>query len=292
LDNSKIIDGKLIASKIQGEIKTALEHSGITPGIALILVGSNPASEVYVKMKAKRSAELGYYSVVDRQPETISEKELLGLIHKYNSDDRIHGILVQLPLPEHVDEMKVIDAIDYKKDVDGFHPINAGRMLIGKKCFLPCTPAGIYELFKRYDIETSGKNLVVIGRSNIVGKPIANIMLQKEKHANSTVTVCHSATPNIKEHTLRADIIVAAIGRANFLTADMIKEGCVIIDVGINRVKDDSSKSGYKISGDVNFDECYPKASRITPVPGGIGPMTIAMLLKNTYDAATKAIYP
>src|SRR5437773_6400543 len=206
-------------------------------------------------MKAKRSEELGYYSVIDRQPDSISESALLELIEKYNADDKIHGILVQMPLPKHIDEMKIINSVNYKKDVDGFHPVNAGRLLIGEKCFLPCTPAGIYELFKRYDIQTSGKNLVVIGRSNIVGKPIANIMIQKEKHANSTVTVCHSATKNIKEHTSRADIIVAAIGKANFVNADMIKEGCVIIDVGINRVEDKSSKSGYIITGDVNFEE-------------------------------------
>jgi len=291
LDTFKIIDGKLIASQILEEIKVKLKSADVIPGIALILVGNNPASEVYVKMKAKRCAELGYYSVVDKQKETILETELLSLIEKYNTDNKIHGILVQLPLPKHIDEMKIIDAVNYKKDVDGFHPINAGRLLIGEKCFLPCTPAGIFELFKRYNIQTSGKNLVVIGRSNIVGKPIANIMLQKNKHANSTVTICHSATKDIKEHTSRADIIVAAIGKANFVTADMIKEGSIIIDVGINRIEDSLSKSGYKIAGDVNFEECLPKASMITPVPGGVGPMTIAMLMKNTFDSASKAIY-
>ena len=291
MNTGKIIDGKLISSQILDEIKEQLKTTDVKPGIALILVGNNPASEVYVKMKAKRCEELGYYSVVDRQPDTITEANLLGLIQKYNNDDKIHGILVQLPLPGHIDEMKIIDAVNYKKDVDGFHPVNAGRLMIGEKCFLPCTPAGIYELFKRYDITTSGKNLVVIGRSNIVGKPIANIMLQKTKHANATVTICHSATKDIKKHTSEADIIVAAIGKANFVTADMIKEGSIIIDVGINRIEDSSSKSGYKITGDVNFEQCLPKASMITPVPGGVGPMTIAMLMKNTFDSAAKAIY-
>lgn len=291
MNTGKIIDGKLIASQMLDEIKEQLKITGIKPGIALILAGNNPASEVYVKMKAKRCEELGYYSLVDRQPDTITEANLLGLIQKYNNDDKIHGILVQLPLPGHIDEMKIIDAVNYKKDVDGFNPVNAGRLMIGEKCFLPCTPAGIYELFKRYDITTSGKNLVVIGRSNIVGKPIANIMLQKTKHANATVTICHSATKDIKKHTSEADIIVAAIGKANFVTADMIKEGSIIIDVGINRIEDSSSKSGYKITGDVNFEQCLPKASMITPVPGGVGPMTIAMLMKNTFDSAAKAIY-
>lgn len=291
MDTGKIIDGKLIASQVIDEIKVKLKSSGVVPGIALILVGNNPASEVYVKMKSKRSEELGYYSIVDRQPDTISEKSLLDLIEKYNDDNKIHGILVQLPLPKHINEMKIINAVNYKKDVDGFHPVNAGRLLIGEKCFMPCTPAGIYELFKRYDIETSGKNLVVIGRSNIVGKPIANIMLQKAPHANSTVTICHSATKDIKEHTSKADIIVAAIGKADFVTADMIKEGSVIIDVGINRIEDKSAKSGYKITGDVDYNDCFPKVSKITPVPGGVGPMTIAMLMKNTFDSATKAIY-
>jgi len=291
ISKDKIIDGKLISEQITKEIKIELQNLTITPGLALILVGNNPASEIYVKMKEKKCAELGYYSVVDRQPDTISENELLGLIIKYNADSKIHGILIQLPLPKHINEMKVLEAVDYRKDVDGFHPINAGRLLIGEKCFLPCTPAGIHELLIRYNIETSGKNAVVLGRSNIVGKPIANILLQKNKGANATVTVCHSATVNISEYTRRAAIIIAAIGKANFLTGDMIKDGVVIIDVGINRIDDKSSPKGYKVVGDVNFDECYPKASLITPVPGGVGPMTIAMLMKNTLDSAAKKIY-
>lgn len=287
----KIIDGKLIAEKITEEIKNELKNLSVTPGLALILAGSNPASEIYVKMKAKKCAELGYYSVVDTLPDTISEEKLLELIHKYNVDSKIHGILIQLPLPKHINVMKILEAVDYKKDVDGFHPVNAGRLLIGEKCYLPCTPAGIKELLVRYNVETGGKNAVVIGRSNIVGKPIANILLQKSKGANATVTVCHSATENISGYTQRADIIIAAIGKANFLTGDMVKQGVVIIDVGINRIEDETSPKGYRIVGDVNYDECYPKASLITPVPGGVGPMTIAMLMKNTLDSAAKRIY-
>ena len=291
INKDKIIDGKLVSEQITKEIKTELQNLNIRPGLALILVGNNPASEIYVKMKEKKCAELGYYSIVNRQPDTISETDLLGLIIKYNADSKIHGILIQLPLPKHINEMKILEAVDYRKDVDGFHPINAGRLLIGEKCFQPCTPAGIHELLLRYNVETSGKNAVVLGRSNIVGKPIANILMQKNKGANATVTVCHSATPNITDYTIHADIIIAAIGKANFVTADMIKDEVVIIDVGINRIEDKSSTKGYKVVGDVNFEECYPKASLITPVPGGVGPMTIAMLMKNTLNSAAKKIY-
>lgn len=290
-NDNKIIDGKLISSQITEEIKSELKTLIVKPGLALILVGNNPASEIYVKNKEKKCAELGFYSVVERQKETISEAELLALIDKYNKDSKIHGTLIQLPLPKHINEMNILEAVDYKKDVDGFHPINAGRLLIGEKCFLPCTPAGIHELLKRYNVQTSGKSVVILGRSNIVGKPIANILMQKNKDANATVTVCHSVTENISEYTKRADIIIAAIGKANFLRGDMVKEGVVIIDVGINRIEDKSSPKGYKIVGDVNFDECYPKASLITPVPGGVGPMTIAMLMRNTLDSASKKIY-
>lgn len=289
--DSKIIDGKLISEEIIKEIKLELSRTDIVPGLALILIGNNPASEIYVKMKEKKCAELGYYSIVNRQPETISEAELLSIISGYNNDPKIHGILIQLPLPSHINEMNVLESVDYRKDVDGFHPVNAGRLMIGEKCYLPCTPAGIYELLKRYNVDTSGKHAVVIGRSNIVGKPIANILLQKAKGANCTVTVTHSATQDIASHTRRADIIVAAIGKANFLTGDMIKEGVVIVDVGINRIDDSSAKKGYRVVGDVDYASCYPKASLITPVPGGVGPMTIAMLLKNTLDSALKKIY-
>lgn len=290
MDN-KIIDGKLIASQITEEIKAELEKVKITPGLALILVGNNPASEIYVKMKSKKCAELGYYSVIERKPDDISEIELFELINNFNKDERIHGILIQLPLPKHINEMRILEAVDYKKDVDGFHPINAGRLMIGEKCFLPCTPSGIHELLIRYNVQTSGKNAVVLGRSNIVGKPIANILLQKAKGANCTVTVCHSSTQNISEYTRNADIIIAAIGKPEFLKGNMIKEGAVIIDVGINRVEDATAPKGYKVVGDVDYDDCYPKASKITPVPGGVGPMTIAMLMKNTLDSALKRFY-
>ncbi len=289
--DSKIIDGKFVSEEIISEIKSELLANKVTPGLALVLVGNNPASEIYVKMKEKKCAELGFYSVVNRQPENISETELLSIISEYNNDPKIHGILIQLPLPSHINEMNVLEAVDYRKDVDGFHPVNAGRLMIGEKCYLPCTPAGIYELLKRYNVDTSGKHAVVIGRSNIVGKPIANILLQKAKGANCTVTITHSATRDIASFTRQADIIIAAIGKANFLTGDMLKDGVVIIDVGINRIDDPSAKKGYKVVGDVDYDSCFPKASLITPVPGGVGPMTIAMLLKNTLDSALKKIY-
>lgn len=290
-DENKIIDGNKIASQILEEIKSQLPKLNVQPGLALILVGNNPASESYVKMKSKRCSELGYHSIIDALPDTISQEEVLTKIQHYNLDESIHGILVQLPLPSHINEMEIIESINYKKDVDGFHPVNAGRLLIGEKCFIPCTPAGIIELLKRYEVNTSGKNAVVIGRSNIVGKPVANLLMQKNKFANSTVTICHSSTKDIKEYTLNADIIIAAIGKAKFLKGNMIKEGCVIIDVGINRVEDQSAKKGYRIVGDVDFEQCLPKASMITPVPGGVGPMTVSMLMKSTFDAAAKNIY-
>lgn len=290
-EKNKIIDGNAVSKQILEEIKIKLTKTNVIPGLALILVGNNPASEVYVRMKSKRCAELGFHSIIDKQPENISQEELLAKVDKYNNDVSIHGILVQMPLPKHLEEMKVIEAIDYKKDVDGFHPINVGRLVNGEKCFIPCTPAGIIELLKRYEIKTEGKNIVVIGRSNIVGKPVANLLMQKNKNANSTVTICHSATTNIKEHTRKADVIIAAIGRAKFLKADMIEEECVIVDVGINRIEDSTAKNGYRIVGDVDYDGCYPKARMITPVPGGVGPMTVAMLMKNTFDSASKLIY-
>lgn len=287
----KIIDGKLIAEKVISEIKQELLGKSVKPGLALILVGNNPSSELYVKMKSRKCAELGYHSVVNRQPETIAEADLLELIRGYNNDPSIHGILIQLPLPKSINEMNVLEAVDYRKDVDGFHPVNAGRLMIGEKCFVPATPAGIVEMLRRFDVKTSGKNVVVLGRSNIVGKPIANILLQKNKNANATVTICHSATENLTEYTKKADVIIAAIGKANFLKGNMIKEGAVIIDVGINRVESPESKNGYKTVGDVDFNDCYPKVSLITPVPGGVGPMTIAMLMKNTLDSALGRIY-
>ena len=290
--DSKIIDGKLVSARIIDEIKKELKlHNNIKPGLALVLVGNNPASEIYVKMKEKKCAELGYHSIVNRLSEKVTEAELLAHIRSYNNSSKIHGILIQLPLPKHINEMNILEAVDFRKDVDGFHPVNAGRLMIGEKCFIPCTPAGIHELLKRYNVETSGKNAVVIGRSNIVGKPIANILLQKSKTANCTVTIAHSATEKITDFTKKADIIIAAIGKPEFLKAGMIKEGAVIIDVGINRIDDPGSVKGYKVVGDVDYKSCYKKASLITPVPGGVGPMTIAMLMKNTLDSAMKRIY-
>ncbi len=292
MDNSdKIIDGKLISKQIIDEVKDAASKMAVKPGLALILAGNDPASEIYVRNKGKVCEELGFYSVTEKYPDTVTEELILERVRYFNNDDKIHGILVQLPLPKHINESKVIEAINYKKDVDGFHPVNAGRLLIGEKSFIPCTPAGIMELMKRYNVETSGKNVVVIGRSNIVGKPIAALLMQKNKNANSTVTVCHSGTHDIPFFTRNTDIIIAAIGKPGFLKGDMIKEGCVIIDVGINRIEDKTKKSGSRITGDVNFDECLPKASKITPVPGGVGLMTIAMLMKNTLESASKSIY-
>jgi methylenetetrahydrofolate dehydrogenase (NADP+)/methenyltetrahydrofolate cyclohydrolase len=289
---NKIIDGKLISSAIKDEIRKEVEElkkKGIIPGIALILVGDNDASKIYVSSKERTCKDLGFYSLIERLPEDTPEKTLLELIQKFNNDKSIHGILVQLPLPKHIEEQKVIEAIDYKKDVDGFHPQNIGRLVAGMKSFIPCTPYGIVELILRSGIETRGKNVVVIGRSNIVGKPIANLFINKS--LNSTVSVCNSFTKDITEFTLKADIIIAAIGKANFLKSNMIKEGVVIIDVGINRIEDKSTKTGYKITGDVDFSGCLEKCSKITPVPGGVGPMTIAMLMKNTLESAQSKIY-
>ncbi|MCX7833834.1 MAG: bifunctional methylenetetrahydrofolate dehydrogenase/methenyltetrahydrofolate cyclohydrolase FolD [Ignavibacteria bacterium] len=288
MNNDKIIDGNLIANEIKEEIKLEAgrlkEERGIVPGLAFILVGNNPASQIYVKSKGKTCNELGFYSVTEELPEDIDESVLLDLINKFNNDSKIHGILVQLPLPSHIDETKILEAIDYRKDVDGFHPQNIGRLVAGKDCFYPCTPFGIIELLRRSKIETQGKSATIIGRSNIVGKPLANLLLRKE--INCTVSVCHSGTSDIRKYTLNSDIIIVAIGKPEFLKADMINEGCVIIDVGINRLPDSTKKSGYRIVGDVDFKNCYEKSFKITPVPGGVGPMTIAMLMKNTLLSA------
>lgn len=290
---SKIIDGKLISARIKSEVRSETEllkkEKGITPGLAFIIAGENPASKVYVRNKGKACEELGFYSVTEQLPENTSESELLELVDKFNNQKDIHGILVQLPLPSHIDQEKVIEAIDHRKDVDGFHPLNAGRLMLGEKCFIPCTPYGITELLKRSNVETSGKNVVVIGRSSIVGKPVANLLMRYE--FNSTVTVCHSKTVNISGISSHADILIAAIGKANFVTRDFIKEGCIIIDVGINRVEDKNSKTGYRITGDVDYEDCFDKCGMITPVPGGVGPMTIAMLMKNTLDSAKGEVY-
>lgn len=285
----QLLDGKKTASEIRNEVKseiTKLTNMGKNPpGLVAILVGDNPASEIYVKSKAKDCIEIGMRSKVEKLPADISESALLDLVEKYNRDIDYHGILIQLPLPKHINEDKVIEAISPKKDVDGFHPISVGNLVIGKETFVSCTPAGIHELLLRYNIETAGKHVVVIGRSNIVGKPIANIMLQKKSGANSIVTICHSAAKNISDYTKQADILIAAIGSPNFVKANMVKDGVVIIDVGINRITDESSPKGYKIVGDVDFESVAPKSSYITPVPGGVGLMTRAMLLKNTFRA-------
>ena len=284
---AQIIDGKSIAQSIREEIKIkteALKTKGITPCLAVILVGSNPASVSYVTGKQKALAEVGMNDRSVRLPESTTEQELISLIQELNADKSVHGILVQLPLPQHIDEEKIILAIDPAKDVDGFHPVNVGNLVIGKKSFLPCTPHGIIVLLKRMNIETDGKTAVVIGRSNIVGKPAALLLARKD--LNATVTICHSGTKNIADITSRADILIAAAGRANIVTADMIKEGAAVIDVGVNRIPDASKKSGFRLAGDVDFENVKEKAAFITPVPGGVGPMTIAMLMANTLEAA------
>ncbi len=272
---STVINGRELADQMQAEIQKDVEkmtQQGIQPGLVVLLVGENPASQTYVRNKDRAAAKIGILSKVEKLPETISEEELLAEIDKYNQDSRFHGILVQLPLPKHIDEEKVILTIDSKKDVDGFHPLNMGKLFIGQPDKLPCTPYGIIELLKEYNIEMEGKHAVVIGRSNIVGKPMAQMLLME----NATVTITHARTTNLKELTKQADIIVIAIGKAEFLTADYIKDGAVVVDVGMNRHAD-----GHLV-GDVKFDEVSQKASFITPVPGGVGPMTISMLMEQT----------
>jgi methylenetetrahydrofolate dehydrogenase (NADP+)/methenyltetrahydrofolate cyclohydrolase len=285
-----IIDGKKIALEIRTELKgktlELISRKSISPGLALLLIGDNPASQVYVNMKAKACSELGYYSIIERLPDTTGEAEVLSLINQWNNDEKIHGILVQLPLPKQICEQKVIEAISPDKDVDGFHPVNVGKMLIGIPGLISCTPAGVMELFKRYKIELKGKHAVVVGRSNIVGKPLAALLVQKNPDANAIVTICHSATRNISYYTRQADILIAAIGVPKFIKADMVKEGVVIIDVGTNRIEAPDTQKGYILAGDVDYEGVFEKASAITPSPGGVGPMTIAMLMWNTYKSA------
>ena len=288
---AKLIKGKEIAAQIREEIRQNTEklkaERGITPGLATILIGEDPASQSYVRAKQKTAHELGFFSVQETLSVDIGEDELLKLVDKYNQDEKIHGILVQLPLPKHIDENKVLYAIDPDKDVDGFHPVNVGRMVIGKPAFLPCTPYGIQQMLIRSGVETEGAEVVIVGRSNIVGKPIANIMLQKAKGANATVTICHTRTRNIAEHTRRADILIVAAGKAKAVTADMVKPGAVVIDVGVNEVG--RTKEGKRILvGDVDFEAVREVASAITPVPGGVGPMTITMLMLNTLQSAQR----
>lgn len=291
----KLIDGKAIAAQIKQEI--ALEviqikaAGGKTPHLAAVLVGHDGGSETYVANKVRSCEEVGFKSTLIRYEEDVTEVELLACVDRLNRDNDIDGFIVQLPLPPHISEDKIIESIDYRKDVDGFHPVNVGRMSLGMPSFFSATPAGILELVKRYKIETRGKHCVVLGRSNIVGKPVSMLMMQKGYPGDCTVTVCHSRTENIKNICLQADIIIAALGVPEFLKGDMVKEGAVVIDVGTTRVPNSSTKSGFKLTGDVAFDEVAPKCAYITPVPGGVGPMTIVSLLRNTLLAGKKAIY-
>lgn len=288
---TKIIDGKQIASDVRADVakKVAeLKEKGVFPCLAVILVGENPASVSYVTGKRKALAEVGMVDKSITLPESTGEAELLKLIDELNKDDSVHGILVQLPLPKHINEDKVIMAICPEKDVDGFHPVSVGNMMIGRSGFLPCTPHGIIVLLEKMGIETSGKHAVVIGRSNIVGKPVSILLARKE--TNCTVTMCHTGTKNMAEITKQADIVVVASGRPHTLTCDMVKEGAVVIDVGVNRIPDDSKKSGFRLVGDSDFDDLVGKVSYITPVPGGVGPMTIAMLMQNTLESAQKLV--
>jgi len=288
---AELIDGKAIAELIRRELSeriAALDKQGIKPGLASVLVGEDPASMVYVGMKEKDCRELDIYSDPHHIPAQTGQQELLHLVDRLNGDSRIHGILVQLPLPDHIDESEVIEAIDPDKDVDGFHPLNLGRLVIGTDCFRPCTPAGVQELLVRSGVELSGKRVVIVGRSNIVGKPLANILMQKADGANATVTVAHSRTDDLPAVVGSADVLVAAIGRAEMITGDWIKPGAVVIDVGVNRVDDPAAKRGYRLVGDVHFESASRVASLITPVPGGVGPMTRVMLMTNTVFSAEK----
>ena len=290
-----LIDGKAVSAQIKQEIAAEVEQivaaGGKRPHLAAILVGHDGGSETYVANKVKACEACGFKSTLIRYEADITEQELLACVARLNNDDDVDGFIVQLPLPKHISEQKVIEAIDYRKDVDGFHPINVGRLAIGLPCYVSATPNGIIELLRRYNIETSGKKCVVLGRSNIVGKPMATLMMQKANPGDATVTVCHSHSRDLKKECSEADIIIAAIGKPNFVTADMVKEGAVVIDVGTTRVPDATKKSGFRLNGDVKFDEVAPKCSFITPVPGGVGPMTIVSLMKNTLLAGKKAIY-
>jgi len=291
----ELIDGKAVAAQIKKEIAAEVEEmkaaGAKVPHLAAVLVGHDGGSETYVANKVRTCEELGFKSTLIRYEYNVSEEELLACVDRLNKDDDVDGFIVQLPLPKHISEDKIIEAIDYRKDVDGFHPVNVGRMSIGLPCFLSATPSGILELLRRYKIETKGKHCVVLGRSNIVGKPVAMLMLQKSYPGDCTVTVCHSRTQNIKDMCLQADIIIAALGVPEFVKGDMVKEGVVVIDVGTTRVPSTKTKSGFKLTGDVAFDDVAHKCAYITPVPGGVGPMTIVSLMKNTLLAAKKEIY-
>ena len=291
----QLLDGKAVAAQMKQEIAAEVAqikaNGGKVPHLAAILVGHDGGSETYVASKVKTCEEVGFKSSLLRYEEDVTEEELLRKVDELNNDPDVDGFIVQLPLPAHISEQKVIEAVDYRKDVDGFHPINVGRMAIGLPCFVSATPAGILELLKRYNIETKGKHCVVLGRSNIVGKPMATLMMQKAYPGDCTVTVCHSRSENLKEMCLAADIIIVALGVPEFLKEDMVKKGAVVVDVGTTRMPSSVTKSGYKLTGDVKFDEVAPKCSYITPVPGGVGPMTIISLMRNTLLAGKKAIY-
>ena len=290
---AEIISGKDIAAEIRAELATEiveLNRKGVTPGLGVILVGEDPASKSYVSAKEKACKEIGIYSDDNRIPAETSQRDLIALIQEMNDDAKIDGILVQLPLPSHIDEQEVLLCVSPEKDVDGFHPVSVGKMMLGQDTFLPCTPNGVVEMLIRKDVKLEGAHVVIVGRSNIVGKPLANLLVQKNSRGNATVTVCHTRTKDMIQHTLKADILVAAAGRPEFITADMVPEGAVVIDVGVNRVEDSSKKRGYRLTGDVKFDEVSEKASMITPVPGGVGPMTITMLLHSTVKSARRRL--
>ena len=290
--SAEILNGKTLAADLRREIaeETAklIEETGVQAGLGVILLGADPASTSYVTAKEKACEQAGMYSEDVRVPAETTEEEVLALVEKMNADPKIHGILVQLPLPKHIDESRIINAIIPEKDVDGFTPVNVGRMMIGETCFLPCTPHGIIQMLIKAGIETSGSHAVVVGRSNIVGKPVAQLLMRKAKGANATVTVCHTGTKDLKSYTLQADILIVAAGRPNTVTGDMIKSGAVVIDVGVNRIPDETRPNGYRLAGDVDFDSAREVASLITPVPGGVGPMTITMLLYNTLESARR----
>jgi methylenetetrahydrofolate dehydrogenase (NADP+)/methenyltetrahydrofolate cyclohydrolase len=288
---AQIIDGKQVATGMREELKVEvakLKEKGIVPRLGVILVGDDPASVSYVTAKERACQEIGIYSENKRLDTGTSQKQLISLVKKMNKDPKIHGILVQLPLPKGLNEAEVLQTIDPAKDVDGFHPTNVGRMVVGEKAFLPCTPHGVIQLLIRSGVTIEGANVVIVGRSNIVGKPLANMLIQKSAIGNATVTVCHTRTRDVAYHTRQADIVIVAAGRPNTITADMIKEGAVVIDVGVNRIEDSTKKQGFRLVGDVDFEAVKEKASLITPVPGGVGPMTITMLLYNTVESAKR----
>ena len=285
---AQILDGKLAAKQIKAELKEEIEklaNSGVVPGLAAVLIGENPASEIYVSSKAKQCKKIGIYSEVIRRDDSISHSELIQLIDELNTRKDIHGILVQEPLPKQIDKLDLNLKITPDKDVDGFHPVSLGRILIGEPSFMTCTPYGIIELLKRHQVDLKGKHAVILGRSNIVGKPLAAMLIQKWAETNCTTTVCHTGTADVERYTSQADLVVCAMGLPEYLKGDMIKDGAVVVDVGINRIDDPNAKKGYRLVGDAHFESCEPKASWITPVPGGVGPMTIAMLLYNTVSA-------